>query len=185
MAAAFNVQTADGDVADANAYVALADFKQYHDDRGNDYSGSTDPEIKTAIVRATDFVDTRYSYIGVRRNGEDQTTEWPKADEEDGDILTNNFGDELDITTDLPTAVVKATCEYAFRALTAVLYQDSPAPSGGREVIEDSKKLDVLEIKKRYAPGSLGVEIMPAFPQADRMLRRAGLVDDGDSEVIR
>ncbi len=66
MAAQFIVQDNVGGVANANAYVTLAAFKQYHDNRGNDYTtgGYTDPQLQTAVVRATQYLDNRFSFPG-------------------------------------------------------------------------------------------------------------------------
>lgn len=64
---ALTVQNSDGSVSGANAYVTLAEFKSYHGDRGNDYSAFSDPQINSAIIRATDFIDTRFAFRGVKQ----------------------------------------------------------------------------------------------------------------------
>ncbi len=55
----FTVETGLGVLA-ANAYSPLATFKTYHNDRGNDFSNFTDPEIQQGIIAATDFIDSRW-----------------------------------------------------------------------------------------------------------------------------
>src|SRR5258707_15434138 len=64
MAAQFNVQNDAGTVALANAYVTLLEFKQYHDNVGNIYSNYNDAQIQTAIVRATFYLDQRFTFPG-------------------------------------------------------------------------------------------------------------------------
>lgn len=70
MAAKFIVQGPRGDVAEANAYISVARFKQHHDDRGNTYGAASDPNIQLAIVKATDYVDQRWrdQFRGVKLN---------------------------------------------------------------------------------------------------------------------
>jgi hypothetical protein len=39
------VQNDAGDAAGANGYISVAEFKTYHDARGNSYAGKTDDQI--------------------------------------------------------------------------------------------------------------------------------------------
>jgi len=156
-------------VANANAYDTLAAFKQYHDDRGGDYSAYTDPQIQTAIVRATQYVDSRFLFPGVKLNPEDaavyQTTEWPR---------NYVYRDGVQVEG-IPLALKSAVHEYAFRALSIPLLQDAPAPSGGRLVNKLREKVDVIETETEYAASTGGAAVMPAYPAADFILLRAGL----------
>lgn len=185
------VQTDDGTAAGANAYASVAEFKAYHTDRGNAYSAYSDPQISAAIIRATDFLDTRFSFRGVRLTT-DQTTEWPrKAGSEmvltwfDIDFLpplvdaafVALVGPNGEDILGIPDAVKRAVHEYAFRALGQPLFQDAPAPEGGRLINQHTVRVDVIEESITYAPSQSGSFAMPAFPQADMWLARAGLIE--------
>lgn len=66
MAVTLNVQDDDGDVADANGYITSAYFTSYHLNRGNDHSAYSADQVKAAIVKATDYIDTRFAFKGVK-----------------------------------------------------------------------------------------------------------------------
>jgi hypothetical protein len=196
---ALSVQSDDGTQADANAYIALAAFKSYHDARGNSYVGFTDDQMNAAIVRATDYVDARFTFRGIKLLAA-QTTMWPR---QAGDVnfipwQDLNFSGVSPYSYDIPTSFValvdlggakivgiplalkNATAEYAFRALSIPLFQDAPAAEGGRIIDSETVKVDVIEQTISWAPsqGTGGFQ-MPAFPAADLMLARAGLITIG------
>lgn len=50
----------------ANAYATLQTFFDYHDSRGNLYPASPSDAILRAIVQASDFIDQRYRYKGIK-----------------------------------------------------------------------------------------------------------------------
>lgn len=194
---AVNVQDDAGDVANANAYISVADFKAYHDDRGNSY-GTDDAAIGVAIVRATDYIDTRFQFVGVKNSGT-QTTQWPRiasAGTQLVETLDNDtfspfivvgvpptdpillVGPNGETITGIPQAIKNATAEYALRSLNGqgVLYQDAPAPAGGRLINSITNKVDVIEQSITYAESLPGAVVLPAYPIADLMLARAGLI---------
>jgi hypothetical protein len=195
------VQDETGLVDGANAYIDRVYFKEYHDARGNDYSAFSDPQIDASIVRATDYQDQRFQFIGVKANPSGQTTEWPRiagtslaqpwlsfdlvnspvvlAVVGSNTVLRGPSGEEI---TGIPDAVKKATAEYAFRALSISLFEDAPAPSGGVAIESITQKVDVIEQSIKYSGGGqvgVGTFVMPSFPSADMLLVRAGLVMAG------
>lgn len=182
---------------DANAYITVAFFKSYHTARGHSYAGKNDDQIASAIINATDYVDTRYRYIGIKLYA-NQTTEWPRQAGADTSSVwwDMSFASPIvtfDNTTDpvalrdsnnqevvgIPTAVERATAEYAFRALTIPLFQDAPAPSGGRQIKMKHVRVSVIQQTIEYEPGQAGAFALPVFPAADLILTRAGLVKSG------
>lgn len=185
------VQNDDGDEAGANSYLSVADFKTYHGARGNDYSAYSDTLIGNALVRATDYIDARFRFRGVQILST-QTTQWPRQAgnlrlvmwiditptliSETGEFLLDANGFEI---IGLPTALKNATAEYAFRALTILLFQDAPAPEGGRLIDSITQTVDVITQSIKYTSPQSGAFVMPAFPAADLMLVRAGLVAAG------
>ena len=73
-----NVQNDTGTTTDANAYLALADFKTYHTARGNAYATYADALIEAAIIKATDHIDRRWEFVGAKLRGREQNTAWPR-----------------------------------------------------------------------------------------------------------
>lgn len=192
------VQSDDGTAAGANSYIDLPAFKSYHDDRGNVYATFTDPQITSALIRATDYIDTRFRFRGVRLLST-QTTEWPR---QAGAGIFVPWWDVNFVTPDvtfngpttivflsdasgnpilgIPQAVKDAQAEYALRALTSPLFQDAPAAEGGRLINEEEVTVDVISHRVQYAPSQgTGQFQMPAFPAADMKLSRAGLIEIG------
>lgn len=160
------VQTDDGTAAGANAYPTVAEFKAYHDARGNSYT-TDDSLIEQAIIRATDYVDQRFRFRSTKLL-QAQTTAFPRVLFEDDDGFD---------VTGIPAALKNAVIEYSLRALAQPLFQDAPAPEGGRVIDAITQKVDVLEQAITYAPSlGNGAFVMPAYPPADLMLQRAGLI---------
>jgi hypothetical protein len=167
------VQSDDGTVVGANAYPSVAEFKAYHDARGNAY-GSNDSLIEQAIVRATDYVDQRFKFRSTKLL-QVQFTQFPRV------LFQDDDGFDVE---GIPAALKYAVCEYALRAMSAPLFQDAPAPDGGRIIDAITQKVDVLEQAITYAPSvGSGAFVMPAYPPADLMLQRAGLIIVGRTIV--
>lgn len=164
---ALTVQNDDGDASGANAYVSVADFKSYHDDRGNSYGTASDAQIAAAIIRATDYLDIRFCYIGTKLNGNTQATEWPRADARDA---------SLELIEGLPEAVIEACAEYALRALSDTPLNPDPdaSPTGARVTSTRSKAGEVEEAYTYDTSG--GTSTMRDYPAADQKLKKAGLV---------
>lgn len=164
-------QNDDGDEAGANGYGTLVGFKAYHDARGNTYIG-TDTVLEQALVRAADYADTRFRFKGTKLNATGQTTQWPRDGVVDAD------GNDVE---GIPDALVNAVYEYALRALDAPLFEDAPAPDGGLPLVSISQSVDVISESKTYEGGAgvNGSFSVPAYPAADLIITRAGLVRSG------
>jgi hypothetical protein len=205
MAALFSVQSDLGTVADANAYIPVAYFRQYWLDRGVDYTASpvkTDAQIQSAIVLATDYVDTRFAFNGEQLTGLTQTTQFPRDNLFAPGFCPSPTGfypymDELTgwyywspveapKITGIPVALKKAICEYAKRAFTASLLVDAPPPVGGRAIRRKRVKVDVIETETEFEPGAgMGVAVIGSYPAADLLLSRAGLIESGSRLASR
>lgn len=161
---AFTVQDNTGGVAGANAYISVAEFKAYHDDRGASlYGAATDQAIQMAIVKATDYLDTRFSFIGEKAQT-GQTTEWPRFDAWDR---------EDEPVYGVPAEVKEACAEYALRALTAQINPDPTLDPTGRVVLSKSEQVGPISQSVSYAAGAAFE--MPRYPVADRKLTMRGL----------
>lgn len=164
---AFNVQDDDGLVSEANAYADLSFVRAYHLDRGRDLSSTADSDLQVAIIKATQYVDTRYTFPGSRQN-RDQSTEWPRLD------VTDRSGYLVD---GIPRAVKQATAELANRALTEDLLADPTRDDSGRAVLSKSEGVGPIKEAVEYAAG--GSFQLPEYPSVDRMLLAAGLLSGG------
>ena len=167
---AFVPQNSNGNAPGANAYITVAEFKSYHDDRGNNYDAAEDDAaIEQAIVRATDYLDMRFNFVGERRNLRPvQTTEWPRNGAYDRDRASIN---------DIPVEVKEATAEYALRAITASLLSDPTRDATGAAIIERSESVGPISESVKFAGAASFT--LPKYPFADLRLTRAGLVRAG------
>lgn len=162
---AFTVQDDTGIVTGANAYVSVADFKTYHDDRGNDYSSYADAALQVAIIKATDYVDVRFQYKGEKQNDwETQTTQWPRI---------NVFDRDGRLVNGIHRAIVEATCEYALLAASTTLEPNPTTDDYGQLVRSRMEKVGPIEQEVRYVAGTLQ---RPRYPIADQKILKAGLV---------
>jgi hypothetical protein len=166
-------QDSTGRVSGANAYITVAEFKAYHAARSQSYGAATDPDIDAAIVRATDYLDTRFRFVGRKLTGRDQTTEWPRLGAWDRDRY---------IVNGIPEEVKEACAEYALRALTVTLAPDPTQAASGATVESYTTPVDVISESYTFAAG--GAFVMPKYPAADQKLIRTGLVRQS-GEVIR
>lgn len=160
---AFTVQS-DPPVANANSYGSVAEFQAYHADRGNTLP-TDETAIEQALVRATDYLDTRFSFVGCRDTAE-QTTEWPR------DHAYDDRGDAVD---GVPQAVKNAAFEYALRATVADLLPDPSRDGSGRAIASKSEAVGPLKESVTYAHDGT-VLTLPEYPMADRLLYARRLV---------
>ena len=162
------VQDNNGSVAGANAYITVEEFKTYHTDRGNAFSSFTDERIASAVIRATDYLDQRFNFVGKRLQGRNQSTEWPRYDAWDRDDYAING---------IPPEVKEACCEYALRALAAELNPDPERNASGVAVLSKSEAVGPISESVTFVGGA--VFHMPKYPAADQKLVCAGLVRSG------
>lgn len=163
---AFIVQDPDAPASDANAYIAVADFKAYHDDRGNAYT-ATDTEIEQAIVRATDYQDSRWTFAGAREDV-DQSTECPRSG-----VYDPHTGFEVN---HYPPELEEAAAEYALVALSGSLYASPNIDSTGLKVKITKKKVAVLETETEYFQGGSNSNAWVGYPVADGKMKKTRLL---------
>jgi hypothetical protein len=168
---AFTIQNDLGTVAGANAYLSVADFKAYCDDRGMAYSSYADPVIEKAIVKATDYIDRRFRYKSVRLQTSGQRTQWPRLDVFDADST---------LIHGIPQAVKDACAEYAHRALSTTLLADPSREDNGQQVSMKSETVGPITETTQYSGSGFQ---LPRYPTADMILTQAGLVVVGNTVV--
>lgn len=150
-------------VADANSYCSVAFADSYFADRGVVEWTGTNAKKEEALIRATDYIESKYS-VRFKGNPEtdDQSLSWPR--------LNVNYDGII------PIPLRKATAEYALRALTTKLAPDPVIDETNRMIASKSEKVGPISETTTYATsgtGSAGMIFRP-YPAADSLLR--GLV---------
>ena len=137
---AINLIVEDGSgIADANCYTSLIALDDYAALIGADLSAYSDEQKKSAIyVAANKYIDRLHEFKG------------SKVSESQG----------MKLYTDVVTFaiagkdVATANAEAAILHLKGFLFVDESTQDNKGDVIEESKKLDVLEKTVKYAEGS-------------------------------
>ena len=161
------LQNDDGDEVGANAYVDVAFLKTYHLARGVDIATYSDDLLSAAIIRATDYLDQRFNFVG-RSLSETQTTQWPRLGAKD----INRW-----LVEGIPNQVKNATAEYAKIALEQEINPNPERHESGVRVASIREKVGPIEESTSFAFGQ-GFT-MPRYPKADRMLTVNGLAIAG------
>lgn len=199
MAATFVVEDGNG-LPDANAYVNIAYADDYFASRGvAAWASASTPNKQTAIVRATDYIETVWGprFLGQAAFHTDdpatsQALSFPR-DLRLTFIGNVNYSDVQFVYTTfqpaalvkpvpMPTALLKAACEYALRALTnSTLAADPVVDASGAMVIGRTQTVGpISETTQYYATG--GIAVTQPYPAADLLLK--SLIKAGGS-VIR
>jgi hypothetical protein len=179
---AFTLQDGTGTVANANSYIDEVFFNIYHGDRGVAAianSTYTTDEIREAAVVATDYIDTRFRYVGDRQHDRTtQTTEWPRLDAIDRDQRLMNG---------IPLVVQQACAEYAlFKLANGTLFIETTNPTTGQKTKRTFSKVSVIEEETEYYQGTIGVPpALPIYHQADQRLISAGIVVGPSQTLVR
>jgi hypothetical protein len=107
MAIEFVVEDGTGK-SDATSYCTIAEFKQYWENRGVDYTAEADVDIQAWLNRGTAYIDQNYDFCG-ERTSDTQALDWPRQ------YLTDRNGNTL-ASDAVPTDVKNATNEMAREA---------------------------------------------------------------------
>ena len=169
---AFSVQDDSGSVQAANAYVAVAEFKAFQDERGGNYSLFTDSQIEQSVVKATDYLDSRYAFVGVQRSV-DQGTQFPRY------LVGQEFGASYPRSplSGLPRALRHATCLLAMRALGGATLLPDPVYNPEGQVTGRRSKVGPVESEITFAAAPTAAQQeAPRYPDVDLLLRNAGLL---------
>lgn len=163
---AFIVQDPDAPLSTANAYISVQAFKDYHDERGNAYTAS-DTDISEVIVRATDYIDSRWTFAGARKDS-DQSTECPRS---------GVYDPRTGFTVDpYPPELEEACAEYAMSALAGSLYASPNIDATGLKVKITKKKVAVLETETEYFQGGSNSNAWVGYPVADGKMKKTRLL---------
>lgn len=155
----FKVEDGTG-LSDSNSYGTVAAFVLYWADRGTDYSDTDAELIQQALIRASDYIDSRFSarFKGLRLV-EGQALAWPRKYAFDGEGYA--------LATDAVPARVKYACfQYAKRAMTKDL---QPDPTANPNVVQESKTIGPIHTSVTYSGNATATKVLP-WPAADALL---------------
>jgi len=95
-------------------YGSVANFKSYHNDRGNSYVGYDDDEIAVALLKASEFIDYRYftGFVSYKTGERAQVREWPRIG------VLDVYGYPI-ANSEIPREVENATYEAALKGLAS------------------------------------------------------------------
>jgi hypothetical protein len=121
MAIGFVVEDGSGK-SDATSYVSLNEADQFHENHGStDWSALSQDEKYVALISATSYIDSYFTWVHGRRTNETQALDWPRIGAYDEDEY---YFDE----TEVPQQVKDACCALALRASSEDIVSDSERP---------------------------------------------------------
>jgi hypothetical protein len=197
------------EIAGANAYIDIPYFKSYHNSRGNVFGTPSDTALQNAIVKATDYLDQKYRYKGIKRIqtlGNDPGVDigfldpWifpfafggtpfltPSTSTQTTEWPRTGVVDfSGDTLRGIPKALKAACAELAFRSLNGTALQpdyDGTVVANGAVVESLTEDVGPIRTTTTYDT-KLGLGFFASFPQIDRMLSRAGLLIAGGGRTI-
>jgi hypothetical protein len=146
-------------LADANSLGSVTDADVYFEDRRiAKWTSKTDALKEAALIAATDYIEMRFS---AWFKGEVQYPEVPQA---------LSFP-RLDIEADdvVPVGILRATFEYALRALDGPLLPDPKTDASGMTVTGKVTKVGPIETRLNYSASGV-VQTMRPYPAADMLI---------------
>lgn len=159
---AFTVEDGTG-LSNSNAYVSLAEFKAFQDDRGFSYAAYSDTQIQQAIVRATVYMGAKYRsrWKGIRVKTT-QALDWPRSGvlTDDAKYPDPGYRPTLwpDLTYLVPEDVVpndiKSACTMLAARELATPGELSEVFLRGGQVASESASGGPASFSKTYAPGA-------------------------------
>ena len=91
--------------ADATSYASVAQYRQYWENRGVDYSAVALDTVQVNLNKATEYIDSNYDFDGYVVD-DDQALQWPRCESYDRN------GYVIDSDT-IPTKLIDAVCYMA------------------------------------------------------------------------
>lgn len=153
---AFLVEDGTG-VAGANSYASVAFADAYFAERGNAVWAAIDLDAdkEVLLIQATDYIETIYSrrFIG-EMVAMQQPLSWPRNEAEPYAADT------------VPLPLMKATVEYALRAIAGPLLPDPSVDANGFATVVTKKVLGPLE-REFKVMGNGRISLVRAYPAAD------------------
>lgn len=139
---------------DSNSYASLEEFKAYHLARGNDIILLTDEVIEALLIKASDYIDTSFQFLGNKLEAE-QAMSFPRYGEEFYPATQNFYAL-------VPKKLKNATCSLALILSTTEAFSDITTTK------REKTKVDVIETEKEYFEPK---KLAERFPQVNLLLR--------------
>lgn len=153
--------------AAAESYASVAEAATYHANRANAAWDLADTTAKEAALRkATAYLDSRYTWRGVRVTST-QALDWPRSG-----VVVDGY---TVLTTALPAGLQRACMELALKALSADLFADVDA-----QYVES---FTVGPITRRMSARGNGGQ--KRFAAVDALLRDLVRGGNGAIELVR
>jgi hypothetical protein len=155
-------------LANADAFMSLAEFKAYADAHGYDYSAYDDEaQIEPAIRRGTTYVSSSFAWPGYKVKRRAQALAWPRNGAVDRDGET--------ISADAVPAEIKSA------AGEAAWYELATGPLSPAVVLTERVKREKIEgIEVEYASaGATAAASLPSLPIIDMLV--SGLLASSNS----
>ena len=123
-------------LANANSFASVDEFKQYWSDRGSDLSAYADAQIEQNLVKATQYIDKNFRYIGMKPSST-QALNWPRwyAYSEEGYVYSG-----------VPKDIISATCEASLLSLQGL----SLFASSESGIAEKTENVGPVETTYKY-----------------------------------
>lgn len=148
---------------DANGYISTAYADTYFADRGVTTWTGTDDVKGQAIIKATDYIETRWTGQFLGR------LEFPDAPQALSFPRLGLYDKEGRVIEGMPVSLQKATAEYALRALSSSLFLEPTVETNGQRVQRSRDKVGPIEEEREYVQGA-AVSTLRPFPAADRLI---------------
>ena len=178
---------------DANSYVDIAYVDEYHRLRDNTlWADSDDNDKASSIIRASQYIDERFTFRGSILNPEDQDIvpgtpdgpqglQWARVD------VWNRNG--VDVSETVPIEIEQATAEYALRILgdgtgKVDLQPDPDTGEEGKTVSSKREKVGPIEEETKYDT-SMGIRTVQPYPFADSIIWKSGFAINAGTAVVR
>lgn len=133
------------DIANANAYAAVADVDTYFSDRNDSaWTGDT-PTKQAAIIKATQYVDQRWGgRLKGTRSNENNDLEFPRSS------LYDRAGKAV---TGIPTKLKNAVAEYAKFSLGSDLFPTIEMNTTGKRLKATREQVGPIRTEEEYEDG--------------------------------
>lgn len=171
---------------DANSYVDLSFADAYFTERANSvWQSYFDNKKEAALIRATDYIEMRFGsqFSGSRLYPDNpQLLSFPRKDS-NGNPIGSYIYDIIDPTLIIgistPTAIKRATCEYAVRAIVGELITDT----SNVEVVNTRVKIGSIEKETTYPSTIRQPKQFASYPAADLLIKP--YLKSNSSQLVR
>ena len=149
---AFIVEDGTG-LADSNSYASVQEYRDYAELRNIDVTSELDATIQGYLVRATDYLDLTYEYLGEKLT-ETQMLEFPR--------LVDN------VNIELPIRIKNATIEMALEQSSgATIFKNTT-----KNITALRNKVGSVETETKYdTTVSLYATAGDTYPVADKLVK--------------